>query len=583
MRCFRLLSSTSSLILPLRHTSDRFKPINEHEILQQWLESYGTDLLYIYGSSRLSEASDHILHSLVENNKKRSTKDLILTFTLSKYDDRRNNIVSMLATLLAGCFLHTQNMTDFLVYEQLTYYRSWTMKELIVLWNTVLGHNDHEGIIVVISGIDQCDSSKDLFLQDLALFLSLTEHRIKILITGTDDDSVKKTLGDYRSIDLQSVAIHDVDKAVTTLEINRTFVNLVYENPVFSRFKTEVTQYLVPFNTDRESLRLAFNYLKHNPEIVQREQASKSWPTTITNIFEQVFNNIREEDRQRVQDVMYWVFNSLRPFALWELGTALFMERSNHTIGEEEFGKEVEQFASEVEAFEHLFQGLLVVESHDVVVAHAELRIFLDSVGTDCWYHISKDATRIVEVSLKFFGSTKAQERIHNRYLHKPAQGQSAVFPQDFDDHFLPGEGYFHRYSFGSYAAHYWPKHYLTLPEATRTSVPAAFLKNKAAYRAWEQVLWWTDNPVKRRVRTFISPMPLLANLGLQDLIPLDEDTDQIDRSLALAEAARNGHIEIVRALLKYGDYSKHDMQTVLNTGGSSGKDDFNLTPKKGY
>lgn len=572
MRNFRLLTSRSSLVLPLHIISDRFRPITEHETLKEWLESYGTDLLYIYGSPRLADVSDHILHSVVKSNKSRTIKDLILTWSFSRHDDRRNNIVSMLTTLLAQAFMHVQNMTDFLVYEQLTYYRSWTMKELIVLWNTVLGHNDHEGIVVVISGIDQCDDSRTLFLQDLCLFLSLSEHRIKILITGSDDSSIKNLLVDHKSIDLQSTAIESPEKPVTTTELNRQFVDLVHEHTPFARCKSETIEYLSPFNADSISLRLASNYLKHNPRLLVGENASKSWPKTPAEICERVFNNIRTEEHQRVLDILYWVINTFRPLLMWELGAAISVGKADNTVRQKELADKIDEFSAATEAFERTFQGLLLVESHEAVIAHPSLRTFLANAPVDAWYHVSSDATKIVEVSLKYFTTPIMQQRINDQYLHKPAQGQSAVFPQTFDDHFLAGEGYYHRYSFPSYAAHYWPKHYLTLPEATRTSIPATFLKDQAAYRAWEQVLWWTDNPVKRRVRTFISPIPLLANLGLLDLIPLDEDTDQTDRALALTEAARNGHIEIVRALLKYGDYSKHDMQTALNTGASSGK-----------
>jgi len=137
LRSFRILATSSSPVIPLSTPSERFKPITEHETLKDWLDSYGTDLLYIYGSPRLAEDSDHIVQSLVEGNKERTIKDLILTFSFSKDDDRRNTITGMLTALLAQAFLHVQNMTDFLVFEQLAFYRSYTQIELTVLFNTV--------------------------------------------------------------------------------------------------------------------------------------------------------------------------------------------------------------------------------------------------------------------------------------------------------------------------------------------------------------------------------------------------------------------------------------------------------------
>ena len=67
--------------------------------------------------------------------------------------------------------------------------------------------------------------------------------------------------------------------------------------------------------------------------------------------------------------------------------------------------------------------------------------------------------------------------------------------------------------------------------------------------------------------------LPIFASLGLQDMVNkwlhLEAGTQKAgqDRALALAEAARNGHLEVIRRLFQYRGYDQASLQGVLVAG----------------
>ena len=123
------------------------------------------------------------------------------------------------------------------------------------------------------------------------------------------------------------------------------------------------------------------------------------------------------------------------------------------------------------------------------------------------------------------------------------------------------------------YVIRYWPRHYkLILKQYSPLNSALDFLKDTKAIHLWWEAYWSLLNPITRTNRGFRSILPILANLGLTDLVTryletmLKSETPGIreDYAMALAEAARNGHIEIVRKLLSIRDYRQMDLQDVL-------------------
>ncbi|CAG8363644.1 unnamed protein product [Penicillium salamii] len=108
-----------------------------------------------------------------------------------------------------------------------------------------------------------------------------------------------------------------------------------------------------------------------------------------------------------------------------------------------------------------------------------------------------------------------------------------------------------------SYAVIYWPIHFhLTRPTKPVKEV-CTFLSDRTVSAPWSEAFRVLSNPITRLHRCYLSPLPLAAMCGLDDVIfklledSKDTETFQRDCQLALIEAARHGHISIAHKLLK--------------------------------
>lgn len=574
MRAFTTLASRGTPIQAIPTVGKRFQWVTEHKLFTTWLTSYGTDLLYVSGKSRIAEVSDHILQSLDDTNvAKTKGKDLILTFRFEKHDIRYSSVVEMLTSLLAQVFRHRQAMTDFLVFEQMQFYRSWTQTELLILFKTVLGHNDHEGIIVVISCVDQCDDTRTIFLQDLCHWLTLTEHRIKILVTGAADEHTKSLLSDHQAIELEEQTPEALETFLLP-DVKDEIEKLIQWDPFIARLQRKLREYLKPFAHDQQWLRLMTAGLRLSPGEKNLDNAIASTPKSLGDAITQILDKLPTTKREWARKAILWIVYAFRPLKTWELGTALALEFDDLSVS----GNEIDDFGySHITAeLETVFQGLFIVKDHEIQLGHPEIREFFMSTNSDKhWYDLANTGHKeIVEASTSYFMLSQVQKAISKRYLHQPRESRKSVFPESWEDAYYPGENTYDRYSFCSYATLYWTKHYELLPVQSRFDLVKSFVQDRKAARTWSEAHWWLSNCINRGNRSFVSDtlLPVFAGLGLKDLLVLSDEVSVKDRALALNEAARNGHLEIVRLLLQYGDYDEAALEISLVAASACGE-----------
>lgn len=85
----------------------------------------------------------------------------------------------------------------------------------------------------------------------------------------------------------------------------------------------------------------------------------------------------------------------------------------------------------------------------------------------------------------------------------------------------------------------------------------------------WIQAYWPLWKPISQTDSVIFSPLPILAGLGLQDLVtewldPKNQPNYIENCAIALAEAARNAEIEVVRTLLPINGYSQSNIEDTL-------------------
>ncbi|KAL5041269.1 ankyrin repeat-containing domain protein [Aspergillus fruticulosus] len=129
-----------------------------------------------------------------------------------------------------------------------------------------------------------------------------------------------------------------------------------------------------------------------------------------------------------------------------------------------------------------------------------------------------------------------------------------------------------------SYAATYWPVHY-RLSGAKRPFQQAVhFFLNGPARNSWSEVQYVLSNPGTRLGRSYLSPLPLMAMHGLDDLVlewirrEKDSNCFQRDGSLALSEAVSAGHISTARLLLEVVDPDKAALADSITAAVSFGR-----------
>jgi ankyrin repeat protein len=138
-------------------------------------------------------------------------------------------------------------------------------------------------------------------------------------------------------------------------------------------------------------------------------------------------------------------------------------------------------------------------------------------------------------------------------YLYLPEVQEQIVAFCDRHNNLQQSPIFDPRFDLLSYAIKYWPSHYkLALLKGPWSAHPTnhkvKFFEDRKAVRCWAEAYRTLSNSATRTDRCFLSPLPIFAVLGLDDLVTQQiESGDQSrefnqDCSLALTEAARNGH-----------------------------------------
>ncbi|KAM0329392.1 hypothetical protein ACHAQA_004699 [Verticillium albo-atrum] len=134
------------------------------------------------------------------------------------------------------------------------------------------------------------------------------------------------------------------------------------------------------------------------------------------------------------------------------------------------------------------------------------------------------------------------------------------------------------RHDFVSYATRYWLDHYHLAGSCAPSDEAYIFLSNMKAARSWREAA------LSRAMygfpsRHYLSPIPLIASTGLEDLLArrLEEDKDsatfQLDCNLAVSEAACNNHTKAVELLLKSFDPSPASLGDAFRLAATDGRD----------
>jgi ankyrin repeat protein len=584
LQAFQTLAAPVYPIESMYSPGNHFNWVPKHDTYTKWLGSYGPSILHVHGASRISQVSDYIFQSLDDYATGTTKREIVINFKFDRDNDQCNSIVAMLTTFLARVFAHSEVMRDYvaLVFEQMSFYSSWTQSELFIMFRQVLGHNSHGGFLFVIDGLDQCDDSRTPFLEELCNFLHNTEHHIKIVVTSTTDSTIQATLADWPTINLDDhPEIPEMTRNHLVSDVDLEVLELTQERPLFYGFEKLIAEKLLKCGHDSQWRRLVLNELRLSHTSITtsatRQKLESSSPTTPKDTFAQILERVSSERQPWARKALVWILYAFRPLKTWELGVALALEFDDLSNPEAELDKFGHQYV--VANIDEIFGGMFVIKHHEIRPGHPEVRDFFTAMhGANVWYDVTEKAHQeITEACCSYLVLPQVQDSIATNHDDQPPiVGHSAGDTKYLVNTHSPSINNSHQYSFSSYAARYWPRHYKLIPQIFQATQPITrFLEDTNAFRRWSEADWWLSNPISRRDRGFLSSslLPIFAGLGLKDLMKVSEAVGTYERALALTEAARNGYIEVIRMLLPYGGYDQSHIQQALVAGASCGNE----------
>ena len=571
----RTLWSLAAPVFPVGRpagSEHRFNWITAREEYKAWINSHVPAILHVHGTSNASDASEFLFRCLNEDWDARQKDEIVTYFTFEKDDDRRNSTTAMLITLSIQIISECQSLHKAvrLLFDEMSQHCSWTKTDLLLLFRIILLNCERDGIVCVINSMSQYDSLFLAFLEEICSLAKHTERRFKFAITSTTNYVFQSVLTGWPAINLDDhqEGSHTVNRALAS-GFEPGVLKLIQQRSEFYDFGKRITEKLSECGQDRYWRRLILNQLKLSEGPLTRLAIARQLdvlpPTTPKEILFRTLAGIPLEKRQWARKVLLWTLYSFHPLSVWELSVALVIQDKCLSP---EIGDIDEVVYQDITGeLDKIFKGVFWVKQSEVRFSHPDARESLRNV--DCsqnsaWYNLQETAQQqITEACFFYLSLPQVQRFIMTSYILPP-------------EHLSESTASFARFSLCSYVIKYWPRHYKLIPMVNRPTESALeFCRNTDIVRTWIQAYWPLQKPISQIDNVSSSPLPVLAGLGLQDLVsklldPNAEPNDTEHFAKALAEAARNTNLEIVRTLLSIGGYSQSNLEDALIAATSS-------------
>lgn len=508
-------------------------------------------------------------------------------FSFDKHDDRRNSVFGMLNTVLAHIFSHNLVLADLAsgYAEKITLSRSWSEQELIVIFRVVLMNQRYRSLICILDGFDECDASGPAFLKDFSHFSTLTEHRIKIVFASRTRPDIQDILANCPTINVDENIDPEDLKINLAYQIDVEYMRLISRQPLYATVGSDIRSLLLKFGEDDERRHLVTKELAMGKHLISDEEMQKQLNflanSTPREIFKRIMGRIPDSRRSWARRILSWTLFAFHPLTIWELAAAVAtnLDGRHDALHDAICPLDDLIYRPFTHDLEEVFAGMFVVKNCEVYFGHREARDFLltTNCGDQVWYDVKGTSHKeLADTCLAYVQEPRTQYSINVEHdLTPDGAWDSSVF--------------LNRGDLSIYATKYWPKHYRSIPEVDRpiitgTDHPYAsamkFFESdvKVAVRSWAEAYWWFSNPISRRDYSPRSLLPLYAELGLLELLKKklswnreEPEAFYRDRAMALVEAVRNGHVEIIRILLEFADYNENTLRAALFAGASSG------------
>jgi ankyrin repeat protein len=542
-----VIDSQAVPVYPLKTLCDvphKFSWLGENPVFKEWRNNRHNYFLHLYGSPRIAQVAEYALQ-VVEDGRSGLFENLYFKF--NKHDIRRNSIGAMANSFISQILSQCRDSPSSLIgdLEPPDFSDCWTDKDALIFLDKIRVCMGNAGRVTwILDGLDQCDESGRGFLSQLITFPTRSEQYFKVVITTTDDDYIRDTLLEFPSI---NVGEHEPKTQLGEKTNFLRLTELFQDRPQLYSFESGIRDLIISCGDDVQLRRLIIEWLRGTRFTTQRAMEQKVRmlsPPEPRDIFEMILNGMTVDRRRWAQKVIMWMLCPFRPLTPGELEMALAMDEA---LDE----PTLEFHLDFMEEINECFGPLVVVNNGEVHFSHPSAREIFSYENTSLenprsWYllDVPEESHRnIVDVCLRYLALPSVQDQIAAACNASPnaepiCEGHSDLL---------------------SYAILFWPQHYRlgyeVAPDISTTKAVSNFLHNDKALQCWAAASWYFSNPSIRSDRSFLSPLPIIASLGLEKLavalIKGQEPCEDKIVAMALSEAARHGHKAVVQTIMR--------------------------------
>lgn len=589
---YALLSLLPPTRLPKVHTDPEvleelpyMKWIINHQKFRNFDESVGPYTLCIQGykedASRMAMVSEQLYtwygNTKVSNSASRDMREgSVFYFQFDKFDSRYNSIKSMLATFLSEVTSHVWSRsgdapTAHRVFESLEYCRSWSLSVLYNLFTELRRCDSVEKTTIILGCFDSCvEGERNWFLAKELEHQSHTDLSYRLVITTTDQDQfLKECLPDMRVVSLDEcrapLSGYSIDeKGFDASEIGPHLEDLLRQRPILGRLKQILEEVTCRLQTAPYLGYRILDWLSHFgrgfPIADIAATINKLRPVTPENVLSVFIHTLPVEKRNVALAIYRWVKYALEPLTIEALCHALAVSTgSNMSLEDIDYDCLLQDIRT-------LFSGVIVVEGRIVKFSH------------DSFYHatIADDEgyedpplihCLLAKACLNYLMHHEVQQRFAKLSVDKYSGGvlmKPLIPPRD---------------DLLEYAVLFWAEHYRLSESYRPIELALDFFRDNETRKRWAEAHYLLSNPFTRIHRSYASPLPLAAALGLQDVVTRQVEEEkhsrwfQQDTWLAITEATRNGHQDIVHKLLGYAQLDESGLRDAIIWAGCSAEE----------
>ncbi|KAK0655664.1 ankyrin repeat-containing domain protein [Cercophora newfieldiana] len=529
---------------------------------QDWQKQRALSILHIRGASQMRLRSDKFWQWILYDVEDEAIQRNIAYFAFNRNDARFNTVERLLSFMIASIVGRNQSLDAIRpIYDMIRNQRAWTTKDLVQTFLACHDSPEIRPMTFMIACLEECDESVFLPLKLFAGLSSMSEKPFKFILTSTTgvNERLDKELASWPTVDLEEYP-KTGEEWPNSYEGRYSFDlgRLKEKKPVYAHLEGQLKEWLAQFGPEDRLGDFIVRWLVNGKQDSSRSGVKKTLAALATPTFESflevIFATFGPREK-RARDLLTWTTFAFEPLTTFELGIGVELsqdatEEDVEDIFFDDIQDDIRQFSllfayrEHDIKFWHVFSGMRKPPTPDeAAAAHGELARL-------CLRYLS--FPQVIQKAKEMCGC----------YISLDLDQPPPMRPRN---------------DLISYAVLYWPQHYALATGSNRPKEEAvAFLKNEASRIAWWSTRYVLSNHMVRWNRGYLSPLPIAAMTGLDDLVEAllqDEEKSSFSANvgMALVEAVRAGHASTAKLLLKASKPGKDDLRDAISAAASQG------------